>query len=204
MDVYSKFNRGKIEDRQVDTLIGLSKGLIADGIVNQAEAEFLHTWLVQSRQSSNNPIIINLLEKIDVMLSDGVLDSDESQELLAILRKLSGEESEFGELAKTSSLPIDEPAPKVIYEGHTFLFTGTCAYGTRKECQLATEKIGGLLAKSVTKSLNYLVLGTYVSESWIHENFGRKIEKAMGYRDGGLPLAIITEEHWASSGGVIK
>ena len=60
------------------------------------------------------------------------------------------------------------------------------------------------ISKKCNKSLNYLVLGTYVSESWIHENFGRKIEKAMGYRDGGLPLAIITEEHWASSGGVIK
>jgi len=46
------------------------------------------------------------------------------------------------------------------------------------------------------KNLSYLVLKTYVTDSWVHENFGRKIEKAMEYRDAGVPRAIITEEHW--------
>jgi hypothetical protein len=54
----------------------------------------------------------------------------------------------------------------------------------------------------VTKNLDYLVLGTYVTDSWIHENFGRKIEKAMGYRDSGLDLVIVTEEHWANEVGL--
>jgi len=46
------------------------------------------------------------------------------------------------------------------------------------------------------KSLDYLVLGTYVTDSWIHENYGRKIEKAMQYQGEGRQLSIITEEHW--------
>ena len=32
------------------------------------------SWLVQNRQSSDNPIIINLLQKVSAMLEDGVLD----------------------------------------------------------------------------------------------------------------------------------
>ncbi len=106
MDIFTKFNRKNIQDRQVDTLIGLSKGVSADGNVNQAEAEFLMSWLVQSRQSTDNPIIINLLERVSAMLEDGVLDRDESVELLEILQRISGDNSEIGELAKTSSLPI--------------------------------------------------------------------------------------------------
>ena len=43
------------------------------------------------------------------------------------------------------------------------------------------------------------MLGTYVTDSWAHENFGRRIEKAMQYRDSGVPLAIISEEHWANA-----
>lgn len=43
MDIFTRFNRKQTEDRQIDTLIGLSKGLIADGKVVQAEAEFLQT-----------------------------------------------------------------------------------------------------------------------------------------------------------------
>jgi len=201
VDIFTKFNRKNIQDRQVDTLIGLSKGVSADGNVNQAEAEFLMSWLVQSRQSTDNPIIINLLERVSAMLEDGVLDRDESVELLEILQRISGDNSEIGELAKTSSLPINDPLPEIEFDGSSFLFTGTCAFGTRKHCHEATESLGGTIAKGVNKSLDYLVLGTYVTDSWVHETFGRKIEKAIEYRENGLPVVILTEEHWLNSGG---
>lgn len=200
MDIFTKFNRNKIQDRQVDTLIGLSKGITADGKVDQAEAEFLQSWLVQNHHT-DNPIIMNLLDKVTVMLEDGVLDPDESTELLSILRLISGEETEIGEVAKPSALPICSPAPSIEFDNSLFLFTGTFAYGTRKECQQAIESLGGVNAKGVTKNLNYLVLGTYVTDSWAHESFGRKIEKAMAYRDSGVPLSIITEEHWVNEAG---
>jgi NAD-dependent DNA ligase len=202
MDIYTKFNRKDIEDRQIDTFIGLSKGLIADGKINQKEAEFLQTWLIQNSRSSENPIIHNLLEKIGGMLEDNFLDEDEAAELLSILRKVSGEESVVGELARTTSLPVCDPAPKVQFDGKVFLFTGTCVYGTRKDCQSAIESLGASFSKSVTKSVDYLVLGTYVTDSWKHETFGRKIEKAMEYRDAGVPISIITEEHWLDSSGL--
>lgn len=197
MDLFSKFNRKNIQDRQIDTLIGLSKGLTADGKVNQAEAEFLQAWLIQNSHS-DNPIVVNLLERISVMLEDGILDEEESLELLSLLHQISGEETEIGEVSKTSTLPICSPPPKVEFINKTFLFTGTCAFGTRKLCNEAIESLGGDSAKSVTKKLNYLVLGTYVTDSWAHENFGRKIEKAMQYRDAGVPISIITEEHWVN------
>lgn len=199
---FTKFNRKNIQDRQIDTFIGLSKGITADGKVDQAEARFLQTWLVQNSQSEN-PIILNLLQKVGVMLEDGVLDDEESAELLAILRSFSGEKVELGEVSKTSSLPICNPAPSIVFSGKTFLFTGTCAFGTRKQCQEAIESLGGLNAKGVTKGLDYLVLGTYVTDSWAHESFGRKIEKAMEYRESGLPLAIVTEEHWLNLSGLV-
>ncbi len=202
MDMFRKFNRKHIDDRQIDTLIGLSKGLLADGNINQGESEFLLSWLIQNRQSSNNPIILNLLDKVSSFLEDGVIDTDESAELVDILKRISGDSSEIGELLKTSTLPVDDPTPDIIFEDRSFLFTGTCAFGTRKQCQEATEALRGINAKSVTKSLNYLVLGTYVTDSWAHESFGRKIEKAMAYRDQGSPIVIIKEEHWAIAGDI--
>ncbi|WIG54912.1 MAG: hypothetical protein OJF61_000698 [Rhodanobacteraceae bacterium] len=63
MDIFTRFNRKSIDDRQIDTLIGISKGIIADGKVDQSEAEFLMSWLVQSRQASDNPVIANLLAR---------------------------------------------------------------------------------------------------------------------------------------------
>jgi len=202
MNIFTKYNRKNIDDRQIDTLIGLSKGLIADGRVDQAEAEALLTWLIQSRQASENPIIINLLDKVSTMLEDKFLDAEEADELLTVLRKLSGEDAEIGELAKTTSLPLDEPAPTIDFPGQVFLFTGTCAFGTRRQCKEAIESLGGQNAQNVTKKLNYLVLGTYVTDSWIHETYGRKIEKAMDCRDQGIPIVIVSEAHWINCAGL--
>ena len=64
MDIFTRFNRKSIDDRQIDTLIGISKGIVADGKIDQSEAEFVMSWLVQSRQASDNPIICNLLDKV--------------------------------------------------------------------------------------------------------------------------------------------
>ena len=183
MDIFTRFNRKSIDDRQMDTLIGLSKGVLADGKVDQAEAEFLRSWLVQSRQASDNPVIANLLAKVGVMLQDNTLDDEESAELLSILRGIAGDPSEIGELAKAASLPINKPAPNVTFPGRCFVFTGTCAYGTRVQCHQATEALGGTIATGITKKINYLVLGTEPPRHPLR--FGRVI-RSIGFPCAGL------------------
>lgn len=201
-DLYTRFHRKHIDDRQIDTLIGISKGVLADGKVNQAEAEFLLTWLVQSRQASEHPLIRNLLTKVADMLADEFLDPEEASELVATLRQITGEEVVVGELAPAASLPLDDPQPRLLFPARRFVFTGTCAFGTRKQCQAAIETLGGVCAAGVTKQIDYLVIGTYVTDLWAHETFGRKIEKAMQYRDAGVPLAIVSERHWVAEAGL--
>lgn len=200
MDIYTKFNRKSIDDRKIDTLIGLSKGLTADGKVNTAEAEVLHGWLIQSKSCSDHPIVSNLLQRVDDMLSDGVFDDDEADELYTLLQQLTGEHSEVGEVAKATSIPLCNPAPAIDFAESRFLFTGTCAFGKRALCHDATESKGGVCDKRVTHRLDYLVIGTYVTDSWKHESFGNKIKKAVEYRDEGTPISIISENHWFDSG----
>ena len=153
MDLFTRFNRKSIDDRQIDTLTGISHGLIADGEIDQSEAEYLFNWLAQSRQSTENPIILNLLSKVEEMLEDRVLDSEESQELLNLFQKFIGEPFEIRELKKTTALPIDDPLPPITLENRSFLFTGTCVYGTKRQCQEAIGLLGGINASGVTKKL---------------------------------------------------
>ena len=45
-----------------------------------------------------------------------------------------------------------------------------------------------------------MVLGTYVTPAWVHQSFGRKIEKAMECRDQkGTGVRIVHEEDWADA-----
>lgn len=186
-----------VEDRKIDQLIGLADGILADGIVNQQEAERLKAWL-ELNGAESNPLMARLLDQVESTLADGVLDEDEALALHDALMEWTGGGVEEGEVAKTAALPLDPEPRAVVIPGKSFVFTGTGVFGTRKMMQEATERTGGKVMKSVTLKTDYVVLGTYVTPAWAHQSFGRKIEKAMEYRDiRAIELKIVHEEDWA-------
>jgi NAD-dependent DNA ligase len=191
----NRFNRARIDDRQIDELIGISQGLIADGVITQEEAEFLQKWLVRNTAAHTNPVIGGLLHRINDILSDQHLDPEEARELLETLSGIVGGDHELGELQKSSNLPLDNPAPPLIFEDRRYCFTGTFLFGSRKQCEAAVWERGGD-AGSLTMSTDYLVIGSYATDSWAHSSFGRKIEKAVGFRQKGHPICIVSESHW--------
>ena len=75
-----------------------------------------------------------------------------------------------------------------------FVFTGKFAYGPRADCQREVLRLGALCEDNVTKRTTYLVIGTFGSRDWVHTSFGRKILKAVEYRQAGSGVAIIAEE----------
>lgn len=193
--LYRLFDRARLDDRQINELIGLAHGIIADGQVNQAEAEYLQKWLVANKDVQENPVIANLLVRVNDMLADNKLDNEESAALFETLKKFSGGDFELGEILKSTSLPLDMPPPEVVCGGRNFCFTGTFAFGSRPDCENAV-KCRGAKTGSLTNSTDYLVIGIYATGSWAHSSFGRKIEKAVEMKRSGIPVAIIGEAHW--------
>lgn len=189
-----RFNHKRVVERNMDELIGLARGILADGKVDQAEAETLQKWLI-AISGMDNPLLHNLLVRVNEMLEDGVLDDEESQELFETLNELTGGDFEAGELLKSSTLPLDNPEPEVAIQDSTFCFTGTFESGTRKEVEAKTEDLGGIPSR-LNGSTNYLVIGAYATDSWIHSSYGRKIEKALEYKKKGKDIKIISEHHW--------
>ena len=197
-DLHRIYGRARLNDRQISELIGLAHGLIADGEVNQAEAEYLQKWLVANRDVSDNPVTSNLLCRINQMLSDGVLDSEESKELFETLKKFSGGDFELGEVLKSCELPLDEPPPPIICGGKAFCFTGTFAFGSRKDCEAVVQKLGGKCG-SLNQRTDFLVIGVYATGSWKHSSYGLKIENAIKKKQEGIPIAIVGETHWVEA-----
>ena len=189
-------NTKPMADRQIDQLIGLAQGIVADGIVNQAEAEVLQNWL-RANQGTDNPYVSRLLDHVEDVLRDGVLDEDEGRELHDALMSWTGGGGVDGEESTSASLPLNPEPRTVLVAENVFVFTGTGVFGTRKMMQDATIRAGGAVERNVTKQTNFVVLGTYVTPAWVHQSFGRKIEKAMEYRDQkGTGLQIVHEKDW--------
>jgi NAD-dependent DNA ligase len=199
-ELLRRFHGKRLGDRQIDELIGLAHGLTADGVINQQEAEFLQKWLVANTAVMGNPMVDNLLPRLNMMLANGSLDLEESRDLLETLQNLCGDghEIELGELMKSSTLPLDRPPPALYFEGMRFCFSGTFAFGHRDACEAITAERGGLVG-SLTKTTRYLVIGAYATDSWMHSSYGRKIERAVQMRGEGLEVSLIGEDYWKSA-----
>jgi len=196
----NRLSHDRLQSRQVDELVGLSRGLIADGNINEAEVGFLQTWLVTNMAISHQPLIATLYDRVRDILADGVADPDECADLLAALTQFTAGDVELGEAPKATTLPLCNPAPPLTFVGKQYCFTGTFSFGQRKHCEKAVEERGGS-AGSLTRKTDYLIIGAYATESWKHSSFGHKILKAADMRADGSPIALVSEDHWSSSLG---
>lgn len=198
------FHQARIDRRSADALIGLAAGITADGHINQMEAEFLQNWIATNLGHLDDPVINLLYRRLSNMLADGVLDAEESKELLEILRSFAGvsaskPKASDNNFVRPNGLPLNQPPPELIWGGRVFLFTGVMAYGPRKDCEAMVIERGGQIAPGVSKKIHYLVVGEIGNEQWLHSTYGTKIKKAVELREAGSPLAIVSEQHWQSA-----
>ena len=107
----------RLAERLKAELLGMSRGLIADGKVDQNEAETLLAFLEAQADLAQDPLALELREQVRGMLADGVLDEEESARLYDTLSKLVGGEQALGECLRATTLPLDEPVPAVEVRG---------------------------------------------------------------------------------------
>lgn len=193
--MHNQLGGDRITARQVDELVGLARGVAADGDLNVAEVEFLQKWLAANLAVSDQPLIGTLYRRINDVLADGQLDTEEKTLLLDTLNSFSSRDFELGEVLKSSTLPLCDPAPSLTFAGTNYCFTGTFIYGQRKACEAAVVDRGGR-AGGLGRKTDVLVIGAYATESWKHSSFGNKILQACEWREQGSPIAIVSEQHW--------
>ena len=189
----------RTQDRLIDELIGISRGVIADGIVDEDEAIFLGQWIENHREVADKWPVNVLYARLTDMLKDGVLSEEEQRELLATLRDLTGESTLFQQPNKSTMLPVDKPQPPIEFEGRSFCLTGKFVYGSMQECEETIAELGGSVESQPGRETDYLVIGELSSPDWVHTAFGRSIEKGVELREQGHPITIVSEEHWVNS-----
>jgi NAD-dependent DNA ligase len=195
-----RFNAARRAERDLSEMLGLVKGLLADGVVTDTEAGMLTNWVAHHPDAVEQWPVSALKDRLDRTFADGHVDEAERRDLAQLLQAIVGGTAGviFGEDAATE-LPLDEPPPEFIWQGSVFVFTGRFAFGTRRDCQRQVTSRGAKCEDSITRRTNYLVIGTFGSRDWVHTPFGRKIEKAVAYRRTGIRLAIVAEDHWAEA-----
>ena len=188
-----------LDDHQISTLLGLCRGLIADGKMDQNEEDALRTWLMAHEEAAENPVMKAFREKLKPFLENDLGDASRAERLLRLLSGLIGGKTEVGECLRATTLWVDDPPPKVIFKGRKFCLTGKFSYGRRCQCEDEIRTRYGICQKSPTRETDYLIVGSYAEGTWIQSAYGRKIEKAVSFRASGLPIRIVSETHWVEA-----
>jgi NAD-dependent DNA ligase len=185
--------------KAIDQLSGICSGILADGIVSEAEAQFFSDYV--RKFSVYEPVwpFTDILARVERIFADGRCDDDEREELKSVMEDLCG----YGQETKpdetySSTLPLDEPQPTpIVFPDRNFVVTGRFAFGTRRRVTEAISSLGGIATDSAPmRQTHYLVIGLFASRDWANTNYGRKIERAVELRDCGSGISIISEEHW--------
>ena len=195
-----------INDPLVDELTGLCRGVLANGAVDRKEAEYLRAWFQKRPHATRVPMVATVYNSVIKALPEGdnleYLSHEAWQasaaqtELFNTLQQFCGFGAQPDEIDHSTRLPLDNPPPPITFAGKHFCFTGRFNFGKRGACQDEVIKRGATAAKDVSQKTDVLVIGTYIADKWVHSTHGRKIEKAVDLRASGMPLAIISEEHW--------
>jgi len=195
----AKLFRGPhMKDRNIDELIGLAKGVLADNVVTKEEVDYMLQWVeTHFDESGLNEYPINTIyDRLKTVLSDDKLTPSEANDIENLLKLFTGGKPISDQVVDMSSaLPLCSPVPTVDFKDKTFCFTGAFTIGTRTQCESIIKSLGGKPSKSITKKLDYLVIGIIGSGAWIHSSYGRKIEKAVEYRSQNSGISIISEEY---------
>ncbi len=192
-------NASRIQDRLIDELIGICRGVIADGVIEESEAIFLGQWIENHRELADKWPANVVYARVTEMLMDGVLSDDEQLDLLTTLRDLTGEGSPLQEPNQSTSLPLTKPEPKVDFSGKAFCLTGKFVFGSREDCEETIVEVGGEVVESPEQDTDYLVIGEFCSPDWVHTTFGRAIERAIELQEEGSEIQIISERCWVDA-----
>jgi len=181
-------------------MIGLVRGVIADGKVTEEEAQHLSEWTRENPEIATRYPANLLSRRLERIFMDGRVDGRERKRLGAMLAQLAATPSEFGgDFALATDLPITRPEPEVVFEGQTFVFAGAMAYGPTHACEREVLELGGSHERVVNRRTDYVVIGALAAHDWSQGSFGSRVDEVVQYRSRGVPIAVITEEHWAAA-----
>lgn len=192
------FRSEHMKDRNIDELIGLAKGVLADDVVSKTEVEYMLKWIeTHFNEEGLNAYPVNTIyDRLKTVLEDDKLTSIEAEDIKNLLILFTGGKSISEQVVDMSSgLPLCVPAPNIDFIDKTFCLTGAFTIGTRTQCEAIIKSLGGKASKNVTQKVDYLVIGLIGSGAWVHTSYGRKIEEAVGHRNLGNSIAIVSEEH---------
>lgn len=168
--------------KALQTLNGFIMGIVSDKILVDEEIFALNSWVESHMELAGQYPFDRVFKILDMVLIDGKIEEHERQQLLDFFEEIIN--------------PVEKSTPQtneLCFDGKTFCLTGEFNYGDKALVAATLESRGGIIEKSVKRSLDYLIVGNKGSTFWSSEHYGTKVKKAMEYNEKGCHITILKE-----------
>lgn len=163
-------------------LMGILEGVSCDEKINDTEAYVLKDWLLKYDFLNGFYPYDKIISILIPMLEDGHIDPYEEEELLELIQRL------LNPMEK-----VFKEKREIVYCKNTFCLTGTFTHGSKDDIGSLIENRGGNITNSVSKKVQYLIVGGEGSSAWSYSTYGGKVKKALELNDKGARIIILNE-----------
>jgi hypothetical protein len=182
----------------IQRLHGLMAGIAADSEITETELLGLSDWLYEHEHMKTCWPYEEVESLIMTVLKDGKIDAEEHTLLCNFF-------TEFVRLADNRTIVSPQivqaesigglcaVCPELLFEGKKFGFTGSSSRYSRNQFCEIVEQLGGIVSGSVSKKLDYLIIGADGNPCWAYACYGRKVEMAVTLRKAGARILLIHE-----------
>jgi NAD-dependent DNA ligase len=173
-------------------------GVIADMKISEEELRGLRDWMDKHEHLKTCWPYDEIGSLITAVLADQKIDEQEHQ----VLHSFFSEFTAILDSRTIVSAPIREAGtivglcavcPDVTFSKQSFCFTGASMRYPRARLRDVVVDLGGEFLDSMSKKVNYLVIGADGNPCWSYACYGRKVEKAVELRKAGHSVVIVHE-----------
>ena len=165
----------------MQVLMGILEGITCDKMINVLELDSLQQWINDNMHLKGNYPFDTILTTINKVLEDGIVTTDESNELVELFNHF------INPIEKKSNFCSELSGKKIC-------LTGNFVNGTKDDIGELVVKHGGEISSGVTRNTNIVLVGGEGSKDWSYGNFGTKVKKAMELKSKGFDIEILSEE----------
>jgi len=161
-------------------LMGIVKGIVSDTRINAKEAAALYKWMQAHDNLKGNYPFDKIFDVLTQVLEDGILDQKEEKILFTIFDQFLN--------------PSQSCECGIHLSGKICCLTGDFSRGTKADVEKHIANCGGICISSITREVDYLIVGGQGSEAWIYGNYGTKVKKALQMQEKGHRVQIVGED----------
>jgi hypothetical protein len=182
----------------IQKLHAVMAGIGADGQISVEELNGLLHWIREHAHLKTCWPYDEVESLLLGVLADKRIDAEEHNQLMkffgefvSILDNKTIVSPAF--LDGTNIVGLCAVCPDISFSESVFCLTGSSYKYKRTEFEELIARLGGDSSRTVSKKVNYLVVGGDGNPCWAYACYGRKVEKAVELRKSGHPIVIVHE-----------